>query len=345
MKHSRFRNWTIVLLSLLVPLAAQGATYKKGTTAAGFLKLEIGTRAVGMGGAYTGLVSDATATFWNPSGLTAAPGLQLFFQNSQLYAGMRQTFLAATIPLAPGWSLGLSVNHLNVGTFEETTLLEPDGTGAHFSARDVALGVSLASQLTDHVSVGATAKFLEERIWYETSRAVAFDLGTLYRFTDIGVGVGMMLSNLGPSASMDDGLQLTFRKEKPPDFPGSPQVEAQLKTQDFPLPLMFTLGASVELLGAHSAFVRSGDNRLILAVSSNDATDAPFRTNVGMEYSWRGIAQVRAGYRFNYDSSRGSLGFGLNLLPLVGKEVHLGYAWLDYGDLDAVSMWSLSMQF
>ncbi len=333
------------LFWFVVGFSAQAAINKKGTTAGSFLKLEVGPRAAALGGAYAGLSADATATFWNPSGLTVAPGMQLYFQNSALYAGMRQTFVAAALPLVPGWKLGFSVNHLNAGSFEETTLTEPDGTGTRFTARDVALGASLAVQLTDHVSVGATAKFFEERIWYETSRAFAFDLGTLYRFTDLGIGVGMMLSNLGPTATMNNGLQLTFRKEKPPDYPGSPQVEAQLKTHDFPLPLMFTLGVSVELLGPHSAFVKSADNRVIIVASSNDAVDAPFRSNLGVEYTWRGMASFRAGYRLNYDTARGSLGFGLNLLRVVGKDLRFDYAWVDYGDLNAVSMWSFSMGF
>ncbi len=328
-----------------LPFAAQSATYKKGTTAGSFLKLEIGPRAAALGGAYVSLSNDATATFWNPSGLSATAGFQVYVQNSRLYAGMRQTFLAGTAPLFPGWKMGFFVNHLNVGSFEQTTLTQPDGTGEHFSARDLALGISVSSQLTDHVSVGVTGKFFEERIWYETARAWAFDLGTLYRFGDSGLAVGMLLSNLGPTASMNEGVQLTFRKEKPPDFPGSPQVEAQLKTEDFPLPLMFTLGISFELLGTHSPFLKSRDQRLLIAVSSNDAVDAPFRSNAGVEYVWHHLASVRLGYRFNYDTARGSLGFGLNFLPLVGKNIRFDYAWLDYGDLNSVSMWSFSLEF
>ena len=344
MPHKRLLIWILIGIFIL-PIAAQSATYKKGTTSGGFLKLEVGPRAAAMGGAYVGLANDATATFWNPSGLTTGGGFQLFFQNSQLYAGMRQTFLASALPVVSGWSLGFFVNHLNIGNFEETTLNEPDGTGEHFSARNVALGISLATQLTDHVSVGVTGKFIEERIWYEISRNFAFDLGTLYRFSHIGVRVGMLLSNLGPGAAMNDGLQLTFRKEKPPDFPGSPGVEAQLKTGNFPLPMMFTLGVCVELVGSHSAFAKSNDNQVLFVASSNDAIDAPFRSNLGLEYAWRNIVYFRAGYRFNYDTSRGSLGFGLNFLPLVGKNVHFDYAWVDYGDLNSVSMWSFSMGF
>ncbi|HFE54085.1 MAG TPA: PorV/PorQ family protein, partial [Bacteroidetes bacterium] len=208
------RNWivaAVAVLSFAVAGIAQGTTYRKGTTAAAFLKIEVDPRAVGMGGAYVSLASGASAGFWNPSGLAFLPAPQMSFQSSQLYAGLRQTFLAAGSSFGPRLAVGLYVNHLNLGGFEETTLEKPDGTGRSFTARNVAVAGVVASQLTDHVAVGASLKFVEERIWYETSRNVAVDLGTTYRFTDVGIRVGMLLSNLGPNSVMDQGSQLLFR--------------------------------------------------------------------------------------------------------------------------------------
>ena len=342
------RNWivaAVAVLSFAVAGIAQGTTYRKGTTAAAFLKIEVDPRAVGLGGAYVSLASGASAGFWNPSGLAFLRAPQMSFQSSQLYAGLRQTFLAAGSSFGPRLAVGLYVNHLNLGGFEETTLEKPDGTGRSFTARNVAVAGVVASQLTDHVAVGASLKFVEERIWYETSRNVAVDLGTTYRFTDVGIRVGMLLSNLGPNSVMDQGSQLLFRKEKPEDYPGSPQVEAKLKTLDFPLPLMFTLGFAVELLGDRGVWARSDASQFLVAVSANDAIDAPFRTNVGAEYTWREAIALRAGYRFHYDTAGLSLGFGLNVEPLLGYPIRFDAAWLDCGDLDSVTMWSFSLRF
>ncbi len=336
----------VIFLALASGLSpAHATTYRKGTTSASFLKIEVGPRAVALGGAYVGVADDALAGFWNPSGLATLSGTELTFQSSSLYAGLRQTFLAAGTTFNSRFALGLYVNHLDLGGFEETTLEKPDGTGRNFTARNVAVGLVTASELTDHVSIGLAAKFIEERIWYETSRNVALDLGTFYRFTEVGIRVGMLLSNLGPNSVMDQGSQLLFRKEKPEDYPGSPQVEAKLKTLDFPLPLMFTLGFSVDVAGERGVWVRSESNRLLLAVSANDAIDAPFRTNLGAEYTWHDVASLRAGYRFHYDTAGLSLGFGLNLESILGYRVRFDAAWLDCGDLDAVTMWSFSMGF
>ena len=48
-----------------------------GTTGAAFLKIEGGSRPVGMGGAFAGLANDVNTIFWNPAGLTAVHDLSL----------------------------------------------------------------------------------------------------------------------------------------------------------------------------------------------------------------------------------------------------------------------------
>ena len=45
------------------------AVDKIGTTAAKFLHMNVGSRAVGMGGAFTSIANDASAMYWNPAGL------------------------------------------------------------------------------------------------------------------------------------------------------------------------------------------------------------------------------------------------------------------------------------
>ena len=42
---------------------------KTGTTAAKFLSTNIGSKAVGMGGAFTALANDGSAMYWNPAGI------------------------------------------------------------------------------------------------------------------------------------------------------------------------------------------------------------------------------------------------------------------------------------
>ena len=58
------------LAALLVPGLAQADIFEKvGTFGGQFLKIGVGARAAGMGGAYVAMTDDATAVFWNAAGI------------------------------------------------------------------------------------------------------------------------------------------------------------------------------------------------------------------------------------------------------------------------------------
>src|SRR5580704_17462652 len=50
--------------------ASNFSSSANGTTAAEFLQLGVGARALTMGQAYTAVADDATAVYWNPAGMT-----------------------------------------------------------------------------------------------------------------------------------------------------------------------------------------------------------------------------------------------------------------------------------
>ena len=54
----------ILLLSLLVP------SQTIGTTSASFFGIGLGSRAMGMGGAFTSMTNDASSIYWNPGSIS-----------------------------------------------------------------------------------------------------------------------------------------------------------------------------------------------------------------------------------------------------------------------------------
>ena len=70
----RSRSLSIAGLSVLLVLCIAGLSYanRTGGDAYPFLKMGVGAKARGMGGAFVSLADDATAPYWNPAGLGLA---------------------------------------------------------------------------------------------------------------------------------------------------------------------------------------------------------------------------------------------------------------------------------
>ncbi len=347
MKRLIFKTVLLATLSLTFAtnfLNAQDLT-KVGTTSADFLLIEAGARAQAMGGAFIGVADDATALYWNAAGAGLIGKTAAQYQFGKRFADITHHFMAISYPLSGEDVIGLSVQYLDYGEMEVTTIDEPEGTGETFTASSLALNLTYAKQLTDRVYVGFTGKYIYEKIWMEYGSGFAFDISTMYDMPEIGVRIGMAISNLGPEMGIDEGPHLTFYRQKPDDYPGSPQPESQLVTQKFPLPTGFSLGISSVLVGANSPFVKSGEHKVLLAASINDYFNAPFRGNFGLEYGWRDVVFLRGGYRLGYDTQKLSLGFGLNFYRFTNQDIRVDYVWVDYGDLEGVNVWSLEFRF
>ncbi len=85
------------LLSL--PAAPVGAT----KYAAEFLKIPVGARAVGMGGAFAAIADDATSPFWNPAGMVYLPYKEAFVQHAEQFGSLvNHNFASAVWPMKSG---------------------------------------------------------------------------------------------------------------------------------------------------------------------------------------------------------------------------------------------------
>src|ERR671910_2614356 len=86
------------------PIVVVLALYLPTTTVAFAQVLEtVGSRALGMGGAFVAVASDSSATWWNPAGLAAGPFLDLAIARTT--AGIDGTLPAAR---AGTWGLSLA---------------------------------------------------------------------------------------------------------------------------------------------------------------------------------------------------------------------------------------------
>ena len=334
---------------------------KVGTSAANFLKLPVGARALALGGGGVATVKDATALYWNPAGIGSLDRMTLAYNRMDLYAGISHTFTGFVLPMGLNTRIGVSYIGLDSGEMEVTTVEQPDGTGEFFSVTNTAIGVTVSQILTDRFTIGITGKWIQEKIQRAVANGIALDVGSTFNTGLLGTRLGMAILNMGPKMKLD-GPDLEFTRQiddEPGEITAGLNPDARLTTLDYDIPLMFRMGVSIDLLGGISTFMANDMNRVTALVDIEDANDQVARVGVSFEYAWNELVFARFGYRIRGKLSdqlgarlsgryreQFTLGYGLGLMTDVsGYALQLDYGLADYGDLGTVNQFFLSLGF
>jgi hypothetical protein len=315
---------------------------KTGTTAATFLTIDMGSRGVGMGGAFVASVEDVTAMYWNPAGLARVPGNQAMFSHTRWLADVTLNFAGIGIQAGGAGAVGIHALFLTMDDMERTTPDKPMGTGETFSAGSYAVGLSYARNLTDRFSLGGTVKYIQERIWHSMAQGIAFDIGTIFDTQFSGLKIGMSIRNYGGKMQMG-GRDMLVQTDIDNRYAGNnSNINADLNTDKWDLPLVFQVGLAVDILKG------IGNSNLILAADAMHPNDDMETMNVGAEYVFNNMFSLRGGYNslFSADSEEGlSVGAGFRYqLPGMGA-IDIDYAYHDFGILNDVQMFTIRLGF
>lgn len=345
MKSGKFLYILIILISLVNIAAAQQFikdVSKVGTTAAPFLSIEVGARAIGMGGAFVAVANDATALYWNPAGIARLnSNIEVTLNHTNWLADVYFDYAGATLSLGRMGAMGVSFTALTMGEMEVRTVAYPDGTGEKFSATDVAVSASYARNLTDRFSIGFNLKFINQQLWHESASGIALDIGTLFTTQFRGMTLGMSICNFGTKMRMqgrDTQIPVDIAPEK---YGNNNKIVGNMRTDAWELPLIFRFGAAMNVIDNYNY-------RWTIALDAMHPNDNTEYLNVGMEYALRNMIFLRAGYKnlFMKDSEEGlTAGVGLQYKFSGSMAVKFDYAWADFGLLESVQRFSLALEF
>ncbi len=302
MKH------VLVVMMLACTLANAQSTHNAGAAGGQFLKIGVGARAMGMGGAYGSAGGDVTSLAWNPAGIGLIGALQVSAQHTVWVADINHNFIGVVLPLTDHVNIGLHTVYLTSGEIEITTIDEPEGTGRFYDAADIAVGLTSSVRLTEQLTFAATVKYIEERLADVKSNTVALDAGAWYDTGLRSLHLGFTVSHLGFESGFA-GRSLEVRYEPPNQ--AQPPVRSELQTLDNALPYTFRASGSFDVFTMFDEPME--DHGLVAALDFIQHSDVPERLAIGAEYTWQNTFSIRSGYLFNADELGWSGGAGVRV--------------------------------
>ncbi len=290
----------VVACGLFLGLGSLTYAAEVGTTALNFLKLGVGVRAIGMGGAFSAVADDASCIYWNPAGLVQLEDNQVEFMHTNYLLGINYEYIVLAQKLDEKSALGVSFGWLDSGDIKRTTINEPGGTGEYFAAKDTVATLGTARKMGENLFLGVGIKFMAENLDDQQAQTWAVDLGSII--------------NLTPELYLSGGIQnlggkMTFMEEEER------------------LPLNYRVGIAY----------KPSSNGFILALDLNQPVDNELCVNIGTEFN-NGPLALRGGYASGpADIGSGfSFGFGLKLLQFGLNYAWVPYGKL--GDVHRVSL-------
>jgi hypothetical protein len=329
-----------ILFILLLPGTLMFAqTSKSGTTAAQVLKMNVGPRAIGMGGAFTATSNDITAMYWNPAGIASIPSSEAIFNHNKLYLDVAFDFAGFSTTLSDVGTIGAFVSVLSMDEMLVRTIENPEGTGELFDAGAMVIGLSYARNLTANFSIGFNAKYISESIYNMRATGFAIDIGTLYKIPVLNeLRIASSISNFGTKMRLEGRDILSITRSGAGD---DNLINSNLEVDAFELPLLFRFGLAVDV-------VKSESSRLTAAVDAIHPNDHSESVNSGLEYGWNETFFIRAGYNalFEEYSEKGlTLGAGINYRLGDFIRLKFDYAYQDFGRLTDIHYFAVGIRF
>jgi hypothetical protein len=317
---------TLLLIAVSLLCTSNSYSQKVGSTSMQFLKVMPSARAAALGEAYTVWATGAEAVFWNPAGLAQLDHMEFSTTYVNWLFDAQQGALAYALSIPGFGSIGIQVQYVDFGEFEETTnqrpyISNPDHpglTGRTFTPFSYLVGLCYAKYLTDKFAVGIGMKYAHESLFngqtviaqvkqgvYDEvktwGRVLLFDFGIRYNTGFRSVYIGSAVQNFGANVK--------YAKESSA------------------VPLLFRFGIGADLIGS-SGLLPSGSeqHRLSMACDLFHPNDYAQQIHLGLEYEFAGIAALRCGYKFNYDFDGLTLGAGIHH-SIEGVQLSVDYSY------------------
>lgn len=276
---------------------------RQGEAGAYELLINPWARSAGLHTMTTACIRGVEALQLNPAGIARVSKTEIGLSNTQYLVGtgIQVNAFGLGQKITKNGVLGISLNLVNFGDIERTTVESPEGGIGTFSPSFFNLGISYGYIFANKISVGATVRMVTEALADVSARATALDAGVQYVTGDARhddkFKFGISLRNVGSRMTFR-GQGLSIPRPNP-DGTFNYNLNFYQRGASYELPSQLNIGMSYDVyFGSATA-----ENRLTFV--GNFVSNAFGRDNLGggLEFALGQNFALRGGYKYEFGTS------------------------------------------
>lgn len=293
-----------------------------GSAGASQLLINPWSRSAAIGDAGISHVNGLEATFTNVAGLAFTDKTQIKFDRTNWLgsAGIGLSSAGIAQRVSESTVIAVSIQSLNFGDIDITTVDLPEGGIGQFSPRMNVFNVGYARSFSNSIYGGVNFKVISENISNLKANGIAFDAGIRYVTGEQDqLKFGIALKNVGPVMRYKgDGLskEITYVND-------GEIATLEQRSATYELPSLLSIGGSYD-------FIFNENNKLIASLGFTANSFQYDQYRVGLDYGMtteKAAFNVRAGYVIerqmfdveNQANALSGLTAGFSADALVGK--------------------------
>lgn len=289
---TNFKLITAVVLLAHATFVFAGNKDRSGQAGANELLINPWARSSGFANANAATVKGLESNYQNIAGLAFTKKTEILFANTSLYTGTGIKYSAFGFSQKMGKTgvMGVSVNSLNYGQIQKTTVENPEGGIGNFSVQQTNIAIAYSKEFSNSIYGGFNIRAISEQLYNVSAKGVAIDAGIQYltgtNEERNNVHFGIALKNVGPPMKYSgDGLNVVTHESTGAGY----QLTRQGRSSLIEMPALLSISAAYDLK-------MSDLHRLTFAGTfiSNSYTQNQF--NIGTEYGFKNYFMFRAGY-------------------------------------------------
>lgn len=310
----------------LSSVSLAGNDTKRGQGGATELLINPWARSSGIAGANSGIVRGIESMGLNVAGLSAIRKTDINFCSALYLMGsqIHINTLGFGQKVGDNGAMGLTISSYDLGTFEETTVENPNGTGKTFKPQIFNFGAAYSKKFSERISGGLLIRGVSQSYNSASAFGLAIDAGIQYQTgkrKEFKFGVSLM--NLGTKMQFE-GTDFTTRGTKQGT---SYSQTVGLLTAASDLPSMLNIGVGYDFHFETDQIVLTP----CFNFRSNSFTADQYQA--GVQAAWKDMVILRGGYDYQKGLINKDESTTTNLGPSFGATFQMPFARNKSGEM------------